>query len=293
MTRNTFHTTALVLAAACATPALAHDGRRFQVEVVDNQLVARGLNTQNNAISPGGQTTVIDTKGFRPYTSANHGHWTYPDAVTTLVPGSTLPGYDLGQGADALAGHDLTYTITGAFKWTGVSAVLVPDPTFVLPTLPAFVPDGTVPNFEPLAPEEEIRVAYIDPDSLVFSDVTTDAPGGTLPLVNSFDGVLNFDADGFADAPGSNGYDIDVTYAYFHDQDALPVDTLYVIESTLSTTAPGVADSDTIYTILSPDGANPAQRLHFAALYVEAFLGTFLPGDANGDGVVDLLDFDV
>ncbi|MEM9296529.1 MAG: dockerin type I domain-containing protein, partial [Planctomycetota bacterium] len=47
------------------------------------------------------------------------------------------------------------------------------------------------------------------------------------------------------------------------------------------------------YTILSPDGANPAQRLHFAALYVEAFLGTFLPGDANGDGVVDLLDFDV
>ncbi|MEM7681804.1 MAG: PEP-CTERM sorting domain-containing protein [Planctomycetota bacterium] len=299
MHRNARLVTALTLAPACAVAwpaphALAHDGRRFQIEVSDTgQLRAQGVNTQDAVIAPMGTPINIDPAGYRAYRNANHGHWTNPDGVTTLVPGSTLPGYDMGAGAQALAGHDVTWTFQAAYKWSNVSAVLVPNPDFALPMLPAFVPDGTVPVFEPLAAEEEIQLGFINPETLVFSSLSTDTPGASIQLIDDFDGAVSFDPSGFANTVGSDGYDLDLIYAYFHDQDALPADTLYVIESTLSTDAPGIADSATVYTILSPDGANPVTRLHFASLYLEAFLGSYLDADANQDGSVDLLDFDV
>ena len=56
---------------------------------------------------------------------------------------------------------------------------------------------------------------------------------------------------------------------------------IYVLEWILNTTAPDIAASRSIYTLLSPDGATPQERLHHASLYTEAWLGVPEPGPAS------------
>ena len=70
---------------------------------------------------------------------------------------------------------------------------------------------------------------------------------------------------------GANGTDLHLSYQY--QGDAFPSGEIYVIKSILSTSAPGVEDSSTIYTLLLPDGANMAERLHHQSLYLESQLG--------------------
>jgi len=249
-----------------ALSAQAHDGRRFQVEVNDGQLSARGVNTIDST-GPDG-TTVIDPKGLRPYTQAVHGHWTNATAAVF----STLPGYDAGSGADVLAGHDLTLTLTGARKWSGVGANL--DGAQVRP--------GTTTDFGPLDAGESIELNFggVSSQSVDTADLGVAGAGLSLTLIDGFDGRVALDDDGLAQRPaeGSNGYDLDLTY--FYSGPSAPADTLYVIESVLSTTHPGVRTSETVYTLLSPDGMGPVQRLHFASLFAERALGTTVPEPA-------------
>jgi len=56
-----------------------------------------------------------------------------------------------------------------------------------------------------------------------------------------------------------------------------PADVIHVLEFQLSTRAPFIEASDTIHTILAPDGVGPAQRLHVSSLLLEQFLGTAVP----------------
>ncbi|MEM6391968.1 MAG: PEP-CTERM sorting domain-containing protein [Planctomycetota bacterium] len=269
-----------------APPALGHEGRRFQIEVANGpdgpQLVARGVNTQAG--------NMMDPQGFRPYNQAAHGHW---EQLAGFVE-TDLPGYDLGAGTTVLQDHDVTWTLTGVQKWSNVSASLKANPTpeeiplgltlsGMMLGMPAFVEAGTVPNFQPLALGESIEIVY-DGGSVSTADLGT-AASLSHNLVVDYDGGVTFDANGFAQGP-SNGFDLDLIYEYTDPGNpgdpAGYLDTLYVLESVLSTDADGIADSETIYTIISPDGVGPVNRLHFAALFLEERLGTPIPEPTTG-----------
>ncbi|MEL7087993.1 MAG: hypothetical protein AAGL98_06060, partial [Planctomycetota bacterium] len=254
---------AVLLGLAAVMPARAHDGRRFEIEVVDGQLAARGVNTITN-IGPDG-ATVIDPAGPRPYYNAIHGHWGTLSSTGGTVVFTDLPGFDAGRGTEDLETYDVLLTLTGVQKWTNVSDDFAGATPMITP--------GTVPNFEPLAADEVITFGIggqsIDTETL-----------GTVTLIAGFDGLVTFGPDGLANATTSNGYDRDVEYVYSLGEADI-ADTIYVLEQELTTDAPGVLGSETVYTILSPNGRGPFERLHFAALYTEAFLGTPVPEPAG------------
>lgn len=101
---------------------------------------------------------------------------------------------------------------------------------------------GTNPMLVELEESETIQVE---------SDITVDTDTlGTLTLATGIGG---------GGAP-----DLDLLYVIGLN----PTDTLYVLEWQLATTAPGIAPSDSVYTILSPEG-----QFHHASLYLEKYLG--------------------
>ncbi|MEM1208518.1 MAG: PEP-CTERM sorting domain-containing protein [Planctomycetota bacterium] len=219
-----------ILAASAALfvagSSVAHDGRRFEIKVVDDQLVAHGYISGVDPTDDGGGL-------IRPYYNAVHAHW--EPGLTGAT--QTLPGFDLLDGADALDGYDVTYTLTGASQWT---------------------PGGHGHGGIHLMPAEQtLGVAY---DGVLLTTQTL----GSHVLVQDWDGVVG---------SGSNGYDIDLSYSIA----TAPTDVIYLIEGYLSTDAPGIADSTTVYTILSPSG----HGFHHASLSLEAFVGTDVPEPAT------------
>ncbi len=217
-----------LLTLAIATPAVAHNGRRFEVKVVDNQLVAQGYISGGGAQDDGGGL-------IRPYYNALHGHF---GNITDSVARADLPGFDVLDEADELIGYELTWTAVGFKRWG--------TPMHAGPVVLDEMPDGEV-----------LKVAFSGVD--VRSD---EFDTGTA----SFNLLDNF--------TGTNGDDIDLLYDLLGPN---PVGELFVIESVLSTNAPGIADSSTVYTILSPDGINGVERLHHQSLHAEGELGTPVP----------------
>jgi len=214
---------ALTLAVLTATPALAHDGRRFEIQIFDGQLVAQGYIT--DGIDDGGGVV-------RPYLNTIHGHF---ENKTSNFATADLPGYDILGNADALIGYSLIWEPIAFSKWT--------------------TPDTTGPvSLTPLDAGETIEVVFGG------SGVSSDGPFGPIEF--------------FASVPGSNAGDIDLSYDFFGDN---PAGQLYVIQSVLKTDAPGIADSATIYTILSPDGVTMQERLHMPSLFAEQSLGAPVP----------------
>ncbi len=190
--------------------------------MIDDQLFAQGYKT--DGVDDGGGLV-------RPYLNAIHDHFGNSPGASESAS-ADLPGYDIPDGIDALDGYDVTWTLTGAWKWVGP---------------PMMPPAGTEVVQTPLDTGDTVYVTR------GASFVSTDSPGSLL--------LVNYAAS------GGVGGDLDLTY----DIDLEPSDVLYVIESVLSTTAPGIADSETIYTILSPDPA--VGGLHHASLYLEQQLG--------------------
>jgi len=124
-----------VAVGACASIAGAHDGRRFEVQIIGGQLAAQGY--ISNGIDDGGGVV-------RPYLNAIHGHWENDPGLGVTFAAADLPGFDLFD-AGPMAGFDLTLTLTGAHKW--VAPPTEPDP-------------GTIPDLEDLEPGEEIFVSF-------------------------------------------------------------------------------------------------------------------------------------
>ncbi len=139
-----------------------------------------------------------------------------------------------------LVGHSLVLTLTGASKW--LSPPISPDPS-------------VVPDLTPLDAGEEIFVTYGS------TTVSTVSPG-SLELLSSV---------------GAGG-DLDLDLSY--DIADKPSGVLYVLGFELSSPGSGVASSDTVYVILSPDGDDPTQKLHHASLFLEQYLGTPVPSPA-------------
>lgn len=226
------------VATVSATTAWAHGGRRFEVKVVEGQLVAHGYHSLGQDDGGG----VI-----RRYYNAIHGHWT-----NNVVGGgatATLPGFDVLDEAVELVGYGLDYELIGAQKWT-----------VTLPTGGHGAMhggghgSGSPIHLMPLS-GEVIGLSF--GGQVLTTDVL-----GTVDLVEAWDGQVG----------SGNGYDLDFLYQIA----AAPTDTIFVLEAVLSTDAPGVADSATVYTILSPQG----HALHASSLELEAFLGTPVPEPA-------------
>jgi len=240
---------ALALAALSAAPAFAHAGRNFAVQVVDDgaadqQLQLQGFNTL-------GPEAGVDPNG-RQFFGAVHDHFSFIDGGAE----AEQPGFLVNASENELLGHSLTLQVIGAKKWVvDRSNVLMDGSAMLAPGIG--IDDIT---YQPLADSETIFInAVRNPGDFVdttgLGELLLTAPGGVT------DGGL----------AGSD--DIEVTY----DIGVQAPDTIFVIESVLKTSAPGVADSDPFFTILSPDGEGMRDRLHFPSLLVEQSLGTPVP----------------
>lgn len=155
---TTLATAALLLAAA--TPAGAHDGRRFSVEVVNGKLQAQGI----NGGTPDGAPPV------RPYINVIHDHWRDVSVIDSAV--ANLPGFDVPSYVTPLIGQQLRLELVGASKWR--SPPLSPEP-------------NTTPRLNPLDPGETISITgplgefdTDNPGSLILSPLIT--VGGALDL---------------------------------------------------------------------------------------------------------------
>ena len=107
---------------------------------------------------------------------------------------------------------------------------------------------------------------------------------GTTPLLAELDATeiigVGFDTQSSIDSENLGSFTLtsaineavpDIDLAYSIDTD--PTNTLYALEWRLSTTQEGIADSESVYTILSPLGTGPVERLHHQSLALERTLG--------------------
>lgn len=194
------------------------------------------IGSQEKLYALGYSSGGVDDGGglIRPYRNAIHDHWSNVFGSAT----AGLPGVDVLE-PGSLVGHALYAELIGVSKWV--------DPPVVSMGGMMMVPEGTIPILEPLS-GENLFVAYN-------SQLVTSSGLGTLTLDNSISAA---------------GEHLDLVYGI----DLEPESVLYAIEWVFSTDAPGVTDSDSIYTILAPDGSNMAEKMHAESLFLEAYLGT-------------------
>jgi len=229
--KSIFCFAALILSASIALEASAHDGRRLDIQVINNQLFAQGF--LSNPVGP------QDNDGgglVRPYFNVIHDHF-------TNIGGSgiaTLPGFGISS-ATPLIGGDVTLELLGASKWTPPARIGTgPDQDFGTPVL------------EALSDSELISIGFPGSSQPQVDSNTL----GEFTLASNINGTTNYD-------------DIDLSYIINLE----PEGSIYALEWQLSTTQPGIADSSSVYTLLSPDGVGFDQRLHFQTLALENFLG--------------------
>lgn len=174
---------------------------------------------------------------IRPYVNSLHDHWRNVEGLEAAV--ASLPGFDVPFYATPLVGNRLEIELLSVQRWV--------DP-------PLMPPPGTVPRLEPLDPG---------------STVSLTGPSGEITSTEL--GVLELSGE----VPTEGLTDVDLIYQI----ETKPVGEIYVFEYQLRATpvASGAAHlqpSDSIYVLLSPDGADPSERLHHASLYLEQYVTT-------------------
>lgn len=145
---KTLYLAALILTACSTSDAFAHDGRRLDIQVINNQLYAQGFLSNPQPGSDDGGGLV------RPYFNSIHDHFTNIGGTGI----ASLPGFDITN-TTPLLGSDVTLTLLGVSKWTP----------------PALIGDGSTQDFgtpvlQPLSSSETISVGF---------------PGSTQPSINS------------------------------------------------------------------------------------------------------------
>lgn len=218
-----------IVAGGQLQPLAAHDGRRFDVTVINNQLYAQGYLSGSNPTNDGGDI-------IRPYFNAVHSHFSNSNSGANAF--ADLPGFDIRvSNAAELQGHDVLLTLIGSGRW---DSPLAQDGT-------GLAQDFGVPNLSDLATGETVFVSNA-------TELVDTSTLGTLTLAENISGdVLDIDLD----------YEINFQ----------PVNAIHFLEWELSTTNPEIEDSLSVYTILSPDGVGPVERLHFQSLALERHFG--------------------
>ena len=129
---------ALILTAFCSTDAFGHDGRRLDIQVINNQLFAQGFLSNPQPGSDDGGGLV------RPYFNSIHDHFTNIGGTGI----ASLPGFDITN-TTPLQGSDVTLTLLGVSRWTP----------------PALIGDGSTQDFgtpvlQPLSTRETLSVGF-------------------------------------------------------------------------------------------------------------------------------------
>lgn len=242
----------LTILLGATTPIMAHTtGRNFEILVdafgTGPQLAARGDNL-TEATNPMGM--IIDPAGPRNYINAIHGHFAN---IAGIAASATSPAFNTNNqiGTDALVGESLSLDLIGGFKYDSPRVGRRIDGNVILPD-----PIALAENFTPLPlnlPTENIIVTALGSGDTGDLDVASMTHDGSVLLTGNFaGGALDFDLR------------FDVGF--------VPEDTIYVLETRLLTSADVLA-SDSIFIVLSPDGAGPDERLHFESLHAESLLG--------------------
>lgn len=248
--------TYLVWAAACllAAPAGAHSGRRYEVVVIDQQLAAHGY---NSGPADGGGSP-------RPYRNALFGQW---DEFFGAAQASQ-PGFDVFTAAQSVVGQGALATLAGA----GGEDLLLTLMSTARWASPTDEPGPTAP---------------------ALTDLRTAGPafGGGLFVGGSGPELVQEIGDSLTIAhdmsPGATVHE-DIDYIF----SVAPPAELLVMQWRIASSAPGIADSDSVFTILVPEslpGGDPVA----AALKLERYLGAPLTaGDLDRDGALTATDFD-
>ncbi|MEM6257399.1 MAG: PEP-CTERM sorting domain-containing protein [Planctomycetota bacterium] len=260
-------TTALLITAFCAEAAFAHGGRRYDIKVIDNQLVAHGY-ISTGADDMGDNLPVANDGDplYRTYYNAVHEHW---DNIGNAVSRSTLPGFDVNDTPE-LQGDELWLTVTGAKKWADA-----PFADFAGSHGGGMHGGGShaamhtgghghfIPEFVELEPEESILVQSLENGLL-----TSLAPNTAFQL----------------DDDVANGGHYDLVFDFYAGNPLAhtlaPDSAVYLVEMQLSTSDPSILPSDTIYAVLSPSGVSVSGS-HHLSLATEAALGTPVPEPAS------------
>lgn len=210
--------------------AHGHDGRRFDVGLAGDRLVAQGVNTGNDDGAP----------AVRPYQNVIHDHW-HNSPLGLDSASASLPGFDIRPPVDgALVGYPMYLTLESVVQWDA----------------PPLTPlAGTTPTFSGLQSGELVKV------TTGVQSTTSGALGSVLltPSVKS-----------------AGELDIDLLY----EINTRPENRIYILSFVLSSGNPLVADSDRVHVLLSPDGANPMEKLHHASLFLEEYAATRTVGVA-------------
>ena len=233
-----------------AGSALAHDGRRMDVQVVGDQLVTQGHITGNNPIDDGNGLV-------RDYFNAIHSHWgTDP---SNRFSSADLPGFDLDNESE-LIGDELWLELIGVKKWSDAPFGDFATGGHQGAGHANASHGGTAhPNFLPITTGESVLMSF---SSRVL------APGVPIQLT---------------DDVGSAGH-FDLNYDYLPSDpssfELAPSDAIYLVEFQLSTSDPAIDPSDTIRVILSPPGSE-IDGSHGLSLATETALGTPIPEPAT------------
>ncbi|MFK7790535.1 MAG: hypothetical protein AB8C95_13710 [Phycisphaeraceae bacterium] len=238
---------------------MAHSGRNFAVQLANDgsggqQLRLQGFNTT-------GPEMGVDPSG-RQYYGAVHDHF---DFLSNGGAEAEQPGFLVSASLSELQGHSLTLQVVGAQKWVvDRNTILMPDNPMLASGIDA---------------RDIVLQALSANETIIINSVRE--PGDFADTASLDDVLL---AALVTDGGLAGVDDIELTY----DIGVQSTDTIYVIESVLKTSAPGIADSESFYTILSPDGSDMRERLHFPALLLETSLGTPVPEPAS-IGILALL----
>lgn len=254
-----------------ASSAFAHGGRRFDIQVVDNKLVAHGyISDGKDDMGDNFKPANPGDPLYRKYTNAIHAHWA-TDSLG-LLSGADLPGFDI-KDETQLLGDDLKLEVLAVKKWSNApfadfaasdghshGSTSQMHMASTTPHHGTGVHSATVhPHFMPITTGETIQVSHSN------TPLTTGTPFELASFVGSsghFDLNFDFIPDGFDPRDTS-------TFAL------APTDAIYVVELQLSTTTdPTIQASDTIHAIFSPSGVDGS---HHLSLATEAALGTLVP----------------
>jgi hypothetical protein len=138
-----------------AQVAEAHPGRRFEIQLVNNQLVAQGVNTGASDGAP----------DVRVYQNVIHDHWANSPLIGVDSATAAAPEFDIPVPALALQFRPIELRLLRVTKWI--------DP----PVMPA---PGTTPSFESLSNGEVVRLSLggqsIDSNSLGSLFLTSSVP---------------------------------------------------------------------------------------------------------------------